>query len=42
VVGLDNSGKTTMLNKMKNVKLSESDNVTAPTVGYNVEKFNKN
>lgn len=41
VVGLDNSGKTSMLNQMKSSKQTPTSNLTAPTVGYNVEKFSK-
>jgi len=39
-VGLDNSGKTTMLNiiKPKKVNLTE----IAPTIGYTIETFSKN
>ncbi|CAD7963359.1 unnamed protein product [Amoebophrya sp. A120] len=38
MVGLDNSGKTTILNMMKPKKVSLS---TAPTVGYSEEVFTK-
>jgi ADP-ribosylation factor-like protein 6 len=38
VVGLDNSGKSTMINTMKNKK---TFNEVTPTVGYNIEKFEK-
>jgi ADP-ribosylation factor-like protein 6 len=38
VVGLDNSGKTTVLNRFKNQN-EEAVNDVVPTVGFNVEKF---
>ena len=37
VVGLDNSGKSTLLNHFKPEEEKNSDIV--PTVGFNVEKF---
>ena len=37
VIGLDNSGKSTMLNHFKTDEQKTADIV--PTVGYNVEKF---
>eukprot|EP00754_Rhynchopus_humris_P034331 Rhum_TRINITY_DN15647_c0_g1::Rhum_TRINITY_DN15647_c0_g1_i1::g.161761::m.161761/K07951/ARL6, BBS3; ADP-ribosylation factor-like protein 6 len=37
--GLENSGKTTIINKLKPTKL-QSDHLE-PTVGYNLEKFTK-
>ncbi|KAF7629908.1 hypothetical protein Mgra_00009097 [Meloidogyne graminicola] len=37
VIGLDNSGKTTILNQLKPSE-TQSTNIT-PTVGYNIEKF---
>ena len=37
VVGLDNSGKTTILNRMKPEEAKTHDIV--PTIGFNVEKF---
>lgn len=37
VVGLDNSGKTTILNKLKPPEYQSHDIV--PTVGFGVEKF---
>ena len=37
VIGLDNSGKSTMLNHFKSEDQRTSDIV--PTVGFNVEKF---
>lgn len=37
--GLDNSGKSTIINQLKPVKL-RTDNIAA-TIGYNVEKFQK-
>ncbi|CAK5073638.1 unnamed protein product [Meloidogyne enterolobii] len=37
VLGLDNSGKTTILNQLKPAE-TQSTSIT-PTVGYNVEKF---
>ena len=40
VVGLDNSGKTTILNKLKPPDTQCHDIV--PTVGFNVEKFTSN
>jgi ADP-ribosylation factor-like protein 6 len=39
VLGLDNSGKTTILNQLKPPE-SQSSNIT-PTVGYTVEKWIK-
>eukprot|EP00397_Hematodinium_sp_SG-2012_P054956 GEMP01066688.1.p1 GENE.GEMP01066688.1~~GEMP01066688.1.p1 ORF type:complete len:182 (+),score=37.67 GEMP01066688.1:256-801(+) len=39
VVGLDNSGKTTMLNYLKPKKATLE---TVPTVGFSVEEFTKN
>lgn len=39
VVGLDNSGKTTMLNYLKPSKATLE---TVPTVGFSVEEFSKN
>lgn len=40
VIGLNNSGKSTVINQFKN----EEDRVTeiVPTVGFNVEKFQSN
>ena len=38
VVGLDNSGKTSILAWLKSQK---SNNDVAPTVGYNLETFDK-
>merc|ERR1711935_304371 len=40
VVGLDNSGKTTIISHLKPKKAIASDIV--PTVGFNVEEFQKN
>lgn len=40
VIGLDNSGKTTILNQLKPENKKNMD--VAPTVGFNVEKFNRN
>ena len=40
VVGLDNSGKTTILNKIKPAKAALLEVV--PTVGFNLEEFAKN
>lgn len=40
VVGLDNSGKTTLLNKLRPQNKSESKEV-APTIGFTVESFKK-
>lgn len=37
VIGLDNSGKTTILNQLKSQEVQSMTIV--PTVGYNVEKF---
>lgn len=37
VVGLNNSGKTTVVNKFKNEE--ERVNEIVPTVGFSVEKF---
>ena len=37
VVGLDNSGKSTVLNHFKSEEQKASDIV--PTIGFNVEKF---
>ena len=37
VVGLDNSGKTTILNHFK--PEDQKSHVVVPTVGFNVEKF---
>ncbi len=37
VVGLDNSGKTTILNRLKPPEAQTTE--TVPTVGFNVEKF---
>lgn len=37
VVGLDNSGKTTIINHLKPLN-AQSLNIT-PTVGYNIERF---
>lgn len=37
VVGLDNSGKTTILNQLKTEEYRSTDIV--PTIGFNVEKF---
>lgn len=38
VVGLDNSGKTTIINHLK----GQTNVEVTPTIGYNVEKFTKN
>ncbi len=38
VLGLNNSGKSTLLNQLKNED-SKSINEVVPTVGFNVEKF---
>uniref|UniRef100_A0A7S1CCX3 ADP-ribosylation factor-like protein 6 n=1 Tax=Bicosoecida sp. CB-2014 TaxID=1486930 RepID=A0A7S1CCX3_9STRA len=40
VVGLDNSGKTTLINRLKPKKSSSYEVV--PTVGFSVESFSKN
>ncbi|CAK4119204.1 unnamed protein product [Aphanomyces euteiches] len=40
VVGLDNSGKTTLINHLKPKKLQSHE--VAPTVGFQVEEFSKN
>lgn len=40
LVGLDNSGKTTIVNQMKAERTLNSE--TAPTVGFNLEQFTKN
>ncbi|GMI36890.1 hypothetical protein TrRE_jg11112 [Triparma retinervis] len=40
VIGLDNSGKTTLINHIK--PSSSSTFEVTPTVGYNVEEFSKN
>lgn len=37
VVGLNNSGKSTIVNHFKNP--DEKSTITVPTVGFNVEKF---
>ena len=37
VVGLDNSGKTTIINQLKSEEYQSTDIV--PTIGFNVEKF---
>lgn len=37
-VGLDNSGKTTIINRLKPPDTQHQDIV--PTVGFNVDKFN--
>lgn len=39
-VGLDNSGKTTMLNTIKPKKMASTE--IAPTIGYSIETFSKN
>mmetsp|Transcript_453 Transcript_453/g.826 ORF Transcript_453/g.826 Transcript_453/m.826 type:complete len:176 (+) Transcript_453:161-688(+) len=39
VIGLDNAGKTTIINKLKPKKMAQSDIV--PTVGFQVEEFSK-
>ena len=39
-VGLDNSGKTTLVNQLKPDK--KLNNETVPTVGCNMETFKKN
>ncbi|RHZ02290.1 hypothetical protein DYB37_009330 [Aphanomyces astaci] len=39
VVGLDNSGKTTLVNHLKPKKLQSHE--VAPTVGFQVEEFTK-
>ncbi|CAD7943407.1 unnamed protein product [Amoebophrya sp. A25] len=41
LVGLDNSGKTTILNAIR-VSLAQASMNTVPTVGYNEETFSKN
>lgn len=38
VLGLNNSGKSTLLNQLKNED-TKSVNEVLPTVGFNVEKF---
>ncbi len=38
VVGLDNSGKSTLLNHFKSEENKANDIV--PTIGFNVERFN--
>jgi len=40
VVGLDNSGKTTLINHLKPKK--SQMNEVAPTIGFQVEEFTKN
>lgn len=37
--GLDNSGKSTIINKLKPTKLREDE--LAPTVGYQIEQFTR-
>lgn len=37
VIGLDNSGKTSIINKLKAKKMIES----TPTIGFNIETFTK-
>lgn len=37
VVGLNNSGKSTILNHFKNT--DERNSITVPTVGFSIEKF---
>lgn len=37
VIGLNNSGKSTVINHFKNEEVKQSEIV--PTVGFNVEKF---
>jgi ADP-ribosylation factor-like protein 6 len=39
LVGLDNSGKTTVLNKLKPSKTALTE--TTPTIGYNLEEFTR-
>mmetsp|Transcript_29456 Transcript_29456/g.68284 ORF Transcript_29456/g.68284 Transcript_29456/m.68284 type:complete len:182 (-) Transcript_29456:194-739(-) len=39
VIGLDNSGKTTIINKLKPKKAQLEE--TAPTVGFQIESFSK-
>lgn len=41
VVGLDNSGKSTLINWIK-PKKNAKINLITPTVGYNIEQFEKN
>lgn len=41
IVGLDNSGKTTIINRLKPKKNFQRNEVT-PTVGYSIEIFTKN
>ncbi|VDQ00793.1 unnamed protein product [Trichobilharzia regenti] len=40
VIGLDNSGKSTILNKLQPVNAQKS--IVVPTIGYNVEKLKVN
>lgn len=37
VVGLNNSGKSTIINHFKNT--DERNSITVPTVGFSIEKF---
>ena len=37
VIGLDNSGKTSIINQLKAKKTDE----TTPTIGFNIESFTK-
>ena len=42
VVGLDNSGKTTIINHLKPKKVASAGAEITPTVGFQVEEFAKN
>lgn len=42
VVGLDNSGKTTIINHLKPKKAASASTEITPTVGFQVEEFKKN
>ena len=42
VVGLDNSGKTTIINHLKPKKAAGPNAEITPTVGFQVEEFKKN
>jgi ADP-ribosylation factor-like protein 6 len=41
IVGLDNSGKTTLINHLKSPSSSSSVDEVTPTVGFQVENFSK-